>query len=99
MIDKPFLAIMGEDIYFLTGLSCQGEFVNLKGGLQRGFFIQYYINIYCSVNMKKGATEVLVQNNIDLSLKIFILAIMNIVSSTSPYLDSRVYIYYVFDYI
>ena len=54
------LTIEVEDIYFITGLSRQGEVVNLRssGGPKGGLTIDEYIAVYCYVDINKVGSQV-----------------------------------------
>ena len=58
MIDDESISFKVEDIYFLTGLSCRGRELNLRGGGQgdASLMIQEYIATYCEAGPQKVAS-------------------------------------------
>ena len=59
-IDRMSLTIEVEDIYFITGLSRQGEVVNLRSRGPGGVLtIDEYIVVYCFFDMKKVGSQIL----------------------------------------
>ena len=65
-----------EDIYFITGLSHQGEVVNLIScGVGGGLTIEEYIVVYCLLDTKNVGSQVLVNAIQNLSLKVIVLVL------------------------
>ena len=59
-IDGMSLNIEIEDIYFITGLSRQGEVVNLRSrGPRGGLNIDEYIAMYCFSDTEKVGSQIL----------------------------------------
>ena len=70
------LSLKVEDIYFIIGLSCQGEVVNLRarrvGG---GLTIEEYIIVYYLPDTEKIGSQVPVNSIQNLGLKAILLAL------------------------
>jgi hypothetical protein len=83
-LDGKPLRIEVEDIYFLTGLSRRGEVVNLKSrGVGCGMKIEEYIDTQCILGTPKLGIQVPIREINNLSLKIIVLVLTRITSSTS----------------
>ena len=62
-IDGMSLSIEIEDIYFITGLSRQGEVVNIRShGPGGGLTIDEYIVVYCFLDMEKVGSQILTKS-------------------------------------
>ena len=69
-IDGMSLTIEVEDIYFITGLSRQGEVVNLRSrGPGGGLTIDEYIVMYCYPDTEKVGNQIPTNSIQVLSLK------------------------------
>jgi hypothetical protein len=80
---KP-LRIEVEDIYFLTGLLCRGEVVNLKSrGDGSGRKIKEYIDSHCVAGTPKVGSQLPIRVIKNLTLKIVILILTKITRSAS----------------
>jgi hypothetical protein len=78
-LDGKPLRIEVEDIYFLTGLSCRGEVVNLKSwGAGRGMKIEEYIDAHCVAGTPKVGSQLPIRAINNLSLKIVVLVLTRI---------------------
>jgi hypothetical protein len=94
-IDGKPLRIEVEDIYFLTGLSRQGEVVNLKSrGVGSGMKIEEYIDAHYVAGTPKVGIQVPIQAINNLSLKIIVLVLNKITGSTSLHQASRPLMFY-----
>ena len=83
-IDEMPLILEVEDIYFITGLSHQGELFNLRAhGVRGGLTIEEYIVVYCLLNTKKAGSKVLVNSIQNLGLKAILIALGMIAGLTS----------------
>jgi hypothetical protein len=74
-LDGQPLRIEVKDIYFLTGLSCQGEVVNLKyQGSWSGMKIKEYIATHCIAGIEKVGIQIPIRaiNNISLNIVVLI---------------------------
>ena len=75
-LDGKPLRIEVEDIYFLMGLSCWGEVVNLKSqGDGSGMKIEKYIYTHYIAGTKKVGSQLPIQVINNLSLKIVVLVL------------------------
>ena len=75
-IDGMSLTIEVEDIYFITGLSQQGEVVNLRShGPGVGLTIDEYIVVYCYLDMKKVRSQIPTNSIQVLGLKAILLTL------------------------
>ena len=84
MLDGIPLRIEVEDIYFITGLSCQVKVVNLRAhGVGGGLTIDEYIAVNCVPNTEKVGSQLLVNAIQSLSLKVIILVLDRIARETS----------------
>jgi hypothetical protein len=83
-LDGKPLRIEVEDIYFLTGLSCRGDVVNLKS---QGEGIRMNTEEYIDAHYVSGTPKVGIQVPIwainNLSMKIIVLVLTKITSSAS----------------
>jgi hypothetical protein len=78
-LDGKPLRIEVEDIYFLTGLSHQGEVVNLKAeGVGRTMKIEEYIDAHCVVGTEKVGSQLPIRAINNLNLKIVVLVLTRI---------------------
>jgi hypothetical protein len=94
-LDGKPLRIEVEDIYFLIGLSCRGEVVNLKArGAGSGMKIEDYIATHCIAGTKKVGSQLpfIAINN--LSLNIVVLVLTWITGSTLLHHASRPLMFY-----
>jgi hypothetical protein len=83
-LDGKPLSIEVENIYFLTGLSRQGEVMNLKAqGVGSGMNIEEYIDAHCVAGTKKVGSQIPIRAINNLSLKIVVLVLTRIIGSTS----------------
>ena len=83
-IDGMSLTIEIEDIYFITGLSQQGEVVNLRShGPSGGLTIDEYIAVYCFLDTKKVGSQIPTNSIQVLGLKAILLALSKIASLAS----------------
>jgi hypothetical protein len=65
-----------DDIYFIIGLSCRGEMVNIKArGARGGRNMEEYIATYCVADTEKVGSQLPIRVIENLSLKIFILVL------------------------
>ena len=79
-----------EDIYFLTSLSHQGEFVNLEShGVGSGMKIEEYIDAHCVEGTPKVGSQVPIRERSNLSLKIIVLMLTRIIGLASLHKASR----------
>ena len=84
-----------EDIYFITGLSCRGEIVNLRArGVGGGLTIDEYIVVYFLLDTKTDGIQVPVNDIRNLSLKFIVLVLGMIAGLTSLHQDSRALMFY-----
>ena len=83
-IDRVSLSIEIKDIYFITGLSRQGEVVNLRyrrsGG---GLTIDEYIAVYCFSDTEKVGIQIPTNSIQVLGLKAILLELGRIVGLDS----------------
>jgi hypothetical protein len=94
-LDGKPLRIEAEDIYFLAGLSCWGEVVNLKSrGEGSGMKIEEYIDAHCVVGTSKVGSQVPIQAIKNLDLKIIVLVFTRIQCSSSLHQASRSFMFY-----
>jgi hypothetical protein len=94
-LDGQPLRIEVEDIYFLTGLSCRGEVVNLKArGAGSGMNIEDYIATHCIAGTEKVGSQLPIRAINNLSLKIVVLVLTWITGSTSLHQASRPLMFY-----
>jgi hypothetical protein len=78
------LRIEVKDIYFLTGLSCWGEVVNLKSqGAGSGMNIEEYIDAHCVTGTPKVGSQLPIRAINNISLKIVILVLTRMTGSDS----------------
>ena len=83
-IDGMSLSIEIEDIYFITGLSQQGDVVNLHSrGPRGGLIIDEYIAVYYFLDMKKVGSQIPTKSVQILGLKAILLALGRIVGLAS----------------
>ena len=84
-IDGMSLTIEVEDRYFITGLSKQGEVVNLhsQGGPGGGLTIDEYIAMYCYPDTEKVGSQVPTNDIQVLGLKAILLTLGRIVGLAS----------------
>jgi hypothetical protein len=94
-LDGKPLRIEVEGIYFLTGLSRQGEVVNLKSrGAESEMNIEEYIDTDCVAGTSKVGSQVPIRAINNLSLKIIVLILTRITGSTSLHQASRSLMFY-----
>jgi hypothetical protein len=94
-LDGKPLRIEVEDIYFLTGLSCRGEVVNLKSqGAGSGMNIEDYIATHCIAGTEKVGIQLPIRAINNLSLKIVVLVLTWITGSASLHQASRPLMFY-----
>jgi hypothetical protein len=80
---KP-LRIEVNDIYFLTGLSCRGEVINVKArGARSGMNIEEYIDVHYIAGTKKVMSQIPIRAINNLSLNIVVLILTWITGPTS----------------
>jgi hypothetical protein len=91
------LRIEVEDIYFLTGLSCWGEVVNLKAqGDGSGMNIEEYIESHCIAGTENVGSQLPIRAIKNLIFKIVVLVLTRIIGSASFHQASRsLMLYYV----
>ena len=95
-IDGMLLIIEVEDIYFITGLSRQGEMVNLRSrGPGGGMTIDEYIAMYCFLDTKKVGSQILTNSIHILGLNAILLALGTIAGLASLHQDSWPKMFYV----
>jgi hypothetical protein len=95
ILDVQPLRIEVEDIYFLTGLSRQGEVVNLKSrGAESGMKIKEYIDAHCVVGTPKVESQIPIWAINNLGLKIIMLVLTKITCSASLHQASRLLMFY-----
>jgi hypothetical protein len=91
---KP-LRIEVEDIYFLTGLSCRGEVVEIKScGAGSGMKVKEYIEAHCVAGTPMVGSQIPIQAIGNLSLNIIVLILTRIIGSTSLHQASRPLMFY-----
>jgi hypothetical protein len=96
ILDGKPLRIKVEDIYFLTGLSCRREVVNIKSCVAgSGMKIKEYINAHCVAGTPKVGSQVPIRAISNLSLKFIVLILTRIIGLTSLHQVSRSLIFYV----
>ena len=84
ILDGQPLRIEVEDIYFLSGLSCWGEVVNLKScRAGSGMKIEEYIDAHCVEGTPKVGSKIPIWEINNLSLNIMVLVLTRIIGSTS----------------
>jgi hypothetical protein len=89
-LDEKPLRIEVNDIYFLIGLSCQGEVVKLKAkGFGSGMNIEDYIATHCVACTKNVGRKIPIQTINNLSLNIVVLVLTQIMGPTSLHQASR----------
>jgi hypothetical protein len=94
-LDGQPLRIEVEDIYFLMGLSCRGEVVNLKAwGDGSGMNIYDYIATHCIAGTKKVGRQIPIRAINNLSLKIVVLVLTKITGLASLHQASRQIMFY-----
>jgi hypothetical protein len=94
-LDGQPLRIEVEDIYFLMGLSHQGEVVNLKAwGDGSGMNIEDYIATHCIAGTEKVGSQLPIRAINNMSLKIVVLVLTRITGSTSLHQASRPLMFY-----
>jgi hypothetical protein len=99
-LDGQPLRIEVEDIYFLTRLSHRGEVVNLEAwGVGSGLNIEDYIATHCIVWTEKVGRELPIRAINNLSLKIVVLVLTQIIGSTSLHQASRPLMLYSLDFL
>jgi hypothetical protein len=88
IVDNELPKIEVEDTYFIIGLSQHGSSVNLKGGGHgtSTLTIQEYVNTYYSTGTQKMSFQVPINNIEDLRLKIILLMLSRVSSSSIPHL-------------
>jgi hypothetical protein len=94
MIRGKSIKIETKYIYFLTGLPCQGDVVNLKGKRSIGLTINEYIVLYCSSEKEKFGSQLLIRQIDNLGLKIIVLMTTPIFRYASLHQASRTVMYY-----
>jgi hypothetical protein len=94
-LDGKPLRIEVEDIYFLMGLSHQGEVVNLKAqGYGSGMNIKDYIATHCIVGTNKVGIQLPIRVINNLSLNIVVLVLTQIIGLTCLHQESRPLMFY-----
>jgi len=94
-LDGKQLRIEIKDIYFLTGLSCRGEVVNLKArGVGSAMKIEEYIDAHCVAGTEKVGNQLPIKAIKNISLKIVVLILTRIIGSTLLQQASRSLIFY-----
>jgi hypothetical protein len=94
-LDGQPLRIEVEDIYFLIGLSRQGDVVNLKArGDGSGMNIEDYIATHCIVGTEKVGTQLPIRESNNLSLKIVVLVLTRITGLAYLHKASRPHMLY-----
>ena len=90
------LSIKVEDIYFITGLSQQGEAVNLRSHEPRGgLTIDEYTVVYCLSDTEKVGSQIPTNSIQILGFKAILLALGRIAGLASLHQDSRPMMFYV----
>ena len=78
-LDGMPLRLEVEDIYFIIGLSQQGEVVKLSAcGVGGGVTIEEYITVYCLLDIENIESQVLVNSIRSLSLRVIVLVLAKI---------------------
>ena len=78
-LDGMSLTLEVEDIYFIIGLSHQGEVVKLSAcGVGGGVTIEEYITVYCLLDIEIIESQVLVNSIRSLSLRVIVLVLAKI---------------------
>jgi hypothetical protein len=96
ILDGQPLRIEVEYIYFLIGLSCWGEVVNLKSqGAGSRMKIEEYIDAHCVAGTPKVGSQLPIRAINNIILKIVVLMLNMITRSTSLHQASRPLMFYV----
>jgi hypothetical protein len=82
MIEGQLLTPMTKDIYFLTSLSRRGESVNFHTFPSGPHNIAELIELHCEADKDKVGTQVSIHKISNLSLKVIVLLIQQIIGST-----------------
>jgi hypothetical protein len=99
-LDGKPLRIEVEDIYFLTGLSCRGEVVNLKSrGVGSGMNIEDYIITHCVADIEKVKIQLPSREINNLSLNIVVLVLTQIMGSGSLHQESMPMVFYLVEFL
>jgi hypothetical protein len=93
ILEAQSLTPTTEDIYFLTGLVRRGELVNLQEFPPGPHNIAELIRVYCEVDTKKVGSQVPIHKITDLSLKVIVLLIGQIIGSMTSHQASRVHMH------
>ena len=94
-INGMSLSIKIEDIYFITGLSWQGEVVNLRSrGPGGGLTIDEYIAVYYFLDTEKVGSQIQKNSIQVLGLKAILLALGRITRLASLHQASRPLMFY-----
>jgi hypothetical protein len=95
ILDGQPLRIKVEDIYFLIGLSRQGEVVDLKShGARSGMKFEEYIKAHCVVGTPMVGSQIPIRAIGNLILNIIMLMLTRIIGSTSLHQASRPLMFY-----
>jgi hypothetical protein len=96
ILDGQPLRIEVEEIYFLTGLSCRGEVVNVKSHVVgSGMKIKEYIDAHGVAGTPEVGSQVPIRAISKLSLKFIVLVLTRIIGPTSLHQASRPLMFYV----
>ena len=88
------LAIDIEDIYFLTGLSRRGSYVNLTGSRAGGLKMSEYCNQYCVPEAERKKGKVVIWGVTDLTLHTILFTIAWMAGSYAPHMALQSYFQY-----
>jgi hypothetical protein len=99
-LDGKPLRIEVEEIYFMTGLSCRGEVVNLKSrGARSGMNIKDYISTHYVVGTKKVGSQLSIRAINNPNLKIIVLVLTWITRLASLHQESRTLMFYSMEFL
>jgi hypothetical protein len=90
-VGAHIIAIDIEDIYFLIGLSCQGDQVTLIGSRGGGEPMSHYISAHCVPSTQKHSDKVAIRDVHDLPLQTILYTIVCMAGSATPHMDLQIY--------
>jgi hypothetical protein len=95
ILDGQSLRIEVEDVYFLKGLSRQGEVMDLKScRAGSGMKVKEYIEAHCVAGTPMVGTQIPIRAISNLSLKIIVLILTRMIRSASLHQASRPLMFY-----
>ena len=89
LVGDQYLEIEVDDIYFLTGLSCQGESIKFGGRGGGGEPVESYIRDLCAEGTRRQGGKLSIQHVTDIPLCTILYTMTRIVGSTSAHLVSK----------